>query len=147
MVLFILCQNSLRQGLKIWKNQSHQVFPQETVRQKKKGSKKTKAATFNNAENEDSDEEHEGKQFCKLHSTCRHITNKCTTQKALSSQFKKEKKYDKHEVNATVEKKVKIAPMKKKKKSSDELHAFKKMSVSDSKRKSLDSSSSEEGKI
>ena len=85
MVLSILWQNSSRQELKIWKNQSHQVFPRETGRKAKKRSRKKKEVTFNNSEDEDSDQGHPGKKFCQYHGTCGHITIQCTTFKALAN--------------------------------------------------------------
>ena len=102
MVLLILCQNSLRQGLKIWKNN----------KKSKKGSKKRKAVTFNNYEDKDSDQGHTGKKFYQYHGMCGHTTDQCTTLKALDKQakqkksknFDKKKRFIKHLVNVMVQK-------------------------------------------
>jgi len=99
-------------------------------------------------------EEQKGKKFCQYHGTCGHTTDECTTLKALvkqakqkkGSHFQKKKRFTKHEVNIMVQKQVRKAMKKsKKKKRTEELRAFENMSVSDSGEESSDSSSSEEG--
>ena len=57
------------------------------------------------------------------------------------------KKYTKHEVNIMIKKQVKKGMKQKKRKHTQELRAFEKMSVSDSDQESMNSSSSEEGEI
>ena len=57
------------------------------------------------------------------------------------------KMYTKHEVNIMVQKQVKKAVKQKKRKRTEELHAFEKMSFSESDQESINSSSSKEGEI
>ena len=51
----------------------------------KKGSKKRKSVTFGDAENENSEDEH---NFCQYHDMCGHTTDEYTTLKALIKQAK-----------------------------------------------------------
>ena len=80
-----------------------------------------------------------GKKICQYHGICGHTTNesmllKFLVQKEKLIKFKanKKRKYTKHEVNVLVERKVKKAMKKKKKKCKEELGEFENMSVSDS---------------
>ena len=57
----------------------------------KKGSKKKKSITFEDSEGEDLDEGHKGEKFCQCCSTRGHITDECTTLKALIMQAKRKK--------------------------------------------------------
>ena len=92
-----------------------------TGKNKKKNSKKRKAVSF-----VDFDEDYSGdkkpssrKRFCQYHEKCSHSIDECTTLKALikkvksnkSKRFRKggEKTYTKHEVNLLIEKKLKKA--------------------------------------
>ena len=54
----------------------------------KKGSKKKKAVTFNNYEDEDSNQGHSAMKFCQYHGACGHTTDQLTTLKALVKQVK-----------------------------------------------------------
>ena len=127
----------LQQGLKIQKNQSHQIFSQEKGRRTRKGPRKRKAATFDNLEDEDLDEEHKGKKFCKVCGTCGYTTDECTTLKALirqakqkkCKQVKMEKTFTKYEVYIMIEIKVKKAIRKKKTECVDKLRSFKKQAT------------------
>ena len=73
--------------------------------------------TFNDSEDEDSEEEHKDKKFCQYHGTCGYYTDECTTLKALVKQvsqkkgkhFQKKKRFTKYEVNIMVQKQVKKA--------------------------------------
>ena len=124
-------------------------------RKSKKGSKKSKAVTFNNYEDKDSDEGLSGKKFCQYHSTCGHTTDQCTTLEALikkakqkkSKHFDKKNRVIKHEVNAMVQKQVKKTLKQKKRKRTEELRGLEKMSASYSDQESMNSSSSEEGEV
>ena len=77
--------------------------PSKNSKKNKKGSKKRKAATCNDSEDKDSDDEHKGKKFSQYHGTCGHTKCKCTTLKTIISQakqkkvssLKREKKYNK----------------------------------------------------
>ena len=119
----------------------------------KKGSKKRKLVTFDNFDDEDSDQGHSEKKFCQYHGVCRYTTDQCTTLKALVKQskqkkrkhFDKKKRFTIHEVNIMVQKQVKKVLDKRKR--TGELPAFKKMSVSNSDQESMNSSSSKEGKV
>ena len=120
----------------------------------KKGPKKRKVVTFDDSNDEDLEEEHNGKTFCQYYGTCGHTTDECTTLKVLVKQAKQKKgkhfqkkRFTKYEVNIMVQKQVKKAMKQKKKKHTEELHAFEKMSVSDSNQESFNSSSSEQGEI
>ena len=64
-----------------------------------------------------------------------------------SKQFDKKKSFTKHEVNALVQKQFKKALKQKKRKRTDEVRAFEKMSVSDSEQEPINSSPSEEGEV
>ena len=44
--------------------------------------------TFDDSEDEDSEEGYKGKKFCQYHGMCGHITDECTTLKALVKQVK-----------------------------------------------------------
>ena len=57
----------------------------------KKGSKKRKGVTFDDFEDEDLKEEHNGKKNCQYHSTCGYTTDECTTLKAVVNQAKQKK--------------------------------------------------------
>ena len=89
--------------------------PSSNRKRKKKGYKKRKAVTFNNSDDENSDQGHPGNTFCQSHITCGHTTDQCTTLKALVNQakqkkgkyFDNKKRFIKHEVNAMVQKPVK----------------------------------------
>ena len=80
--------------------------------------------TFDNSDNEDSDEGHTARKFCQYHGTCGHTTDQCATLKALvkqakqrkSKHFDKKKRSTKHEVNVMVQKQVKNALKQKKRK-------------------------------
>ena len=61
--------------------------------------------------------------------------------------FEKKKRYTKHKVSIMVQKQDKKALKKKKKKHTEELSTFEKMSVSDSDQVSINSSSSEEDEV
>ena len=47
-----------------------------------------KGMTFDDSEDEDSEEEQKGKGFCQYHGMCGHTTEECTTLKALVKQAK-----------------------------------------------------------
>ena len=102
-------------------------------RKSKKGCKKRKSTNFNDSDNEDS-EGLLGKKFCQYHGICWHTTDQCTTLKVLvkhakqkkSKHFDKKKRFTKHEVNVMAQKQVKKALKQKKRKYTEELHAFKK---------------------
>ena len=53
--------------------------PSRKRKKSKKVSKKRKGVTFDDSEDEDSEKEHKGKQFCQYHGTCGHPTDECTT--------------------------------------------------------------------
>ena len=57
----------------------------------KKGSKKRKAVTFNNSDDEDLNQGQKGKKFCQYHGTCRHTTDQCTMLKSLVKRAKQKK--------------------------------------------------------
>ena len=86
--------------------------PSRINKKSKKGSKKRKAATFNDSYDKNSDQGHIGKKFCQYHDTCRHTMDQYTTLKALVKQaklkkskpFDKRKRFTKHEINAMVQK-------------------------------------------
>ena len=111
--------------------------------------------TFDDSKDEDSEEEHKGKKFYQYHGTCGNTTDEFTTLKALVKQakqktgkyFQKKKRFTKHEVNIMVQKQAKKALKQKKRKHTEELGAFKKMSVSNSDQESISSCSSEEDEI
>ena len=119
---------------------------------KRKNPKKRKNTFLDDSEDEDLDKETVGKRFYKYHALCGHTTDECTTYKALIRQAKQnkgkhfKKKKSKQEVNAMVEEKVKKALKRKKRKHTDELCAFEKMSFS-FEQESIGISSSEEGEI
>ena len=102
-----------------------------------------------------SNEGHTGKKFCQYYSTCGHTTDQCTTLKALvkqvkekrSKHFNKKKRFTKREVNTMVLKHLKKALKQKKRKPNEKVHAFKKMSVSDSDKGSISGSSSKEREV
>ena len=129
--------------------------PSRNNKKSKKGSKKRKSVTFDNSNDEDLHEGKKGKKFCQYYGTCGHTTDQCTTLKALVKQakqkksrhFDKKKSFTKHEVKVMVQKQVKKALKKKKRKLTEELHAFMKMCVSDLDQESMNSSSSEEGEV
>ena len=89
--------------------------------------------TFDDEDDEDSNQRQTGKKFCQYHGTCGHTVDQCTTLKALvkqakqknSKHFGKKKKFTKHVVNVSVQKNKK-ALKQKKRKYTEELHAFKK---------------------
>ena len=93
------------------------------------GSKKRKLVTFDDSDDEDSDEGNSGKKFCQNHGTCGHTMDQCTTLKALVKQakqkqrknFNKKKRLTIHEVNVMVQKQVKKALKQKKRKHTEEL--------------------------
>ena len=58
----------------------------------KKGSKKSKAVTFGDSKDEDSEEEYKGKEFCHYHGTCGHTMDECTTLNSLVKQATQNKK-------------------------------------------------------
>ena len=94
------------------------------------------------------------KKYCQYHGTCRHHSNKCAYIKFLVKKEKpkkqkasKERKYNKHEVNILVERKMKNALKKTKKQCEEELRAFENMIVWDSDEESKNVHSSEEGEI
>ena len=128
--------------------------PTRNNRKSKKGSMEKKLVTFDDADDEDSDEGHLGKKFCHYHYACGHTKDQCTTLKALvklakqkkSKHFDKMKRFTKHEINVMVQKQVKKALKQEKRKHTGEVWAFKKTSVSDSDQKSKNSSSNKEGK-
>ena len=66
--------------------------PSRNYKKNKKGSKKRKSVTFSDSKEEDSEDEHKGKTFCKYHDSCGHTTDECTTLKTLVSQAKQKKK-------------------------------------------------------
>ena len=111
--------------------------------------------TFDDSDGEDSDEQHSGKKFCQYHGTCVHTTDQCITLKTLIKQAKqnkskhvdKKKRFTKYEANVTVRKQVKKALKQKRRKPTEELRAFEKMSVSNSNQESINSSSSKEGEV
>ena len=86
--------------------------PSRNRKKSKKKSKKRKGVTFDDSKDEDSKEEHKGKNFCQNQSTCGHTTNEYTTLKPLVKQAKKKKakhfqqkkRFIKHEVNTMVRK-------------------------------------------
>ena len=92
-------------------------IPSRNNRKSKKGSKKRNSITFDDSDDEDSDQGHSGKKFCQYHGMCGHTTDQCTTLKALVKQakqkknnhFDKKKRFTKHEVNVMVQKEVKKA--------------------------------------
>ena len=134
MVQSILWQTSTRQGLKTRKNQSYQSVPLRNKKKSKKGSKKRKGVIFDDSEDEDSEKENKGKNFCQYHCTCGRTTDEYTNLKALVKQakqkkgkhFQKKKIFTKHEVNIIVKKWVKKVMKKKKKKHTEEPCAFEK---------------------
>ena len=67
------------------------MFSQETGKKSKKGSKKREVVTFNDSEDGDSEEEHNGKKFCQHHGTYGCTTDECTTPKVLAKQAKQKK--------------------------------------------------------
>ena len=48
--------------------------------------------TFDDSEDEDSEEEYKGKKFCQYHGMCGHTTDECTTLKALVKTGRTEEK-------------------------------------------------------
>ena len=84
--------------------------PSRDYRKSKKGSKKRKLVTFDDSEDENSDQRHSGRKFSQHHGTCGHTTDQCTTLKALvkqakqkkSKHFDKKKRLTKHEINVIV---------------------------------------------
>ena len=97
------------------------MFPQGTRRNQRKGSKKRKAVTFRDSEDEGFKDVYKGKKFCQLNDTYGHTTDECTTLKAVITKAKQKKgkplekktRYTKHEVNIMVQKQVKKAIKKK----------------------------------
>ena len=65
--------------------------PSRNNRKSKKGAKKSKSVTYNDSEDEDSDQGHTGKKFCQYNGTCRHTTDQCITLKALVKQAKQKR--------------------------------------------------------
>ena len=98
------------------------MFPQE--RKSNKCSKKRKAVTFDDSENEDLDQRQKGKKFCQCYSMCIHTMGNCTMLRALVKQakqkrnnpFDKKKRFTKHGVNVVVQKQLKKALNQKKRK-------------------------------
>ena len=129
--------------------------PSRNRKKSKKGYKKRKGVTFDDYKDEDSEEEHKTKKFCLYHCTRGHTTVECTILKALLKQakqkkekyFDEKKRFTKHEVNIMVQKEVKQAMKKKKKKYAEELHAFEIISVFNPDQESFNRSSREEGEI
>ena len=114
-----------------------------SVTRKEKNSKKRKAVSFEDSNEDSSDDEKPSsrKIFCQYHGKYSHFTDECTTlmfliKKAKSNKskgFRKggEKTYTKHKVNVLIEKKLKKA-FKGRKKRKQELRTFAKMVVSGS---------------
>ena len=118
--------------------------PSRNNRKRRTGSKDRKAVTFNNYV--DSNKGHTGKKFCQYHATCGYTADQCTTLKALVKQAKHKriKHFDKKKygVKASQE-----SSETEKRKHTEEVRAFKKMSVTDSDQESMNSSSSEEDRV
>ena len=82
---------------------------------KKKGSKKRKALTYEDPEDEDSNQNKKAKKFCKVCGTYGYTMDEYTTLKAPirqtkqkeSKHFDNKETYNKHEVNLIVERKFK----------------------------------------
>ena len=72
-----------------------------------KGFKKRKLVTFDDSDDEDSDQGRSGKKFCQYHDTCRHITDQCTTLKALVKHAKQKKSMVQQQVKKALKKKKK----------------------------------------
>ena len=136
------------------KNLDKLIPPSVTSRirkKRKKGSKKRKLITFYDSDDEDSYQPHSVKQFCQYHGACGHTTDQCTPLKILVKQAKQKniKQFHKmkRSVNIMVQKQVKKVLKQKKRKHTETLNVFEKMSVSNSDQESFNSSSSEEGKV
>ena len=134
-----------------------EVKPEKKSKDKKASSKKKKSSVqFQDDSEEESSEDEKPRSnrlYCLYHGRCGHTSDKCEELKKLIRQAKKNKfpkkakgkrstSYNKHEVNALLDKKLKKVFKSKKKKKHQEMNEFENLEVSDGEKSASSSSSS-----